>query len=514
MKTSTALLGALGTGVASLIVVAGCSSSGSSGRGSTAAPVQSSTQTAAVFSASADAVLSGTARIDYWLRDPSGADRDLLVRYSTDGGATWSVTTDGVGGDGRDDLAATPQGLPHVYLWNTAADVPTASSVLLQLTAVDGQGQVLGPLTVDNQPLSTAIALSRRPYVQSPTHDSAVIAWNTAAPAETVLEYGETPALGLSAGAPRARVSAHAVKLSGLKAGTRYSYRLVTNQGAPLTRRLFFETAPVGPTPFTVVAFGDSGALSLEQGEVARAMTAEDADVYLHLGDIIYPNGGAGDGFRHYQERFFDFYEDMLETRAIWPAPGNHDALAAFGPFKEAFYLPNDQDPVQGELYYSFVWGDVKFVVLETTLLHRIPLGSHMDWFRRELQTPERWKVVLAHHPLYSAGSHGNDPILQMAIEQILEDNRVDIVLGGHEHNYERIKQQRRASNDPSYKGPTYFVSGGGGTSLRGITPNGYTAVAASAHHYLRLRFDGAQCTAEAITPQGVVLDHVVIDDQ
>ena len=187
---------------------------------------------------------------------------------------------------------------------------------------------------------------------------------------------------------------------------------------------------------------------------------------------------------------------------------------AAFGPFKEAFYLPNDQDPVQGELYYSFVWGDAKFIVLETTLLHRIPVGKHMDWLKAELATHERWKVVLSHHPLYSAGSHGDDLLLQAVLEPLLEDNRVDIVLSGHEHDYERIVRQRRHSNDPTYAGPQYIVSGGGGTSLRGITPNGRSAVALSAHHYLRLRFDGAQCLIEAVDPSGAVLDRVVVDDQ
>lgn len=500
-----------------LLALWGCGGSSSSRGGSTTAPVTSSptAPTAAVTSASAESILSGTAQLHYVLSDPSGADRDLLVRYSLDGGTSWSVTSDAPGGDGRDDLAATPQGVPHVYHWDTVADVPSSATVLVELRAVDGNGETLGPLVVDNEPLSSVIPLSRRPYIQSPLTDSAIIAWNTTNGFSSTLEYGETPSLGKQVIVPGQR-TAHAVTLSGLTPGTRYYYRLVTGHGDPLTHRLFFETAPVGPTPFTVVAFGDSGKLTTSQAAVAQAMTAEDADLYLHLGDIIYPNGGAGDGFRHYQERFFDFYGDMLDTRPMWPASGNHDALALFGPFKEAFHLPHvASDPLRDELYYSFVWGDVKFVVLETTILHRIPTGAHMDWLRRELSTPERWKVVLAHHPLYSSGHHGDDILLQLVLEPILEDHRVDIVLAGHEHHYERIKRQRRHSSDPTYAGPTYFISGGGGTSLRGVTPNANAAVAISAHHFLRLRFDGSpQCTVEAVDTTGTVIDSVVIDDQ
>jgi tartrate-resistant acid phosphatase type 5 len=83
-------------------------------------------------------------------------------------------------------------------------------------------------------------------------------------------------------------------------------------------------------------------------------------------------------------------------------------------------------------------------------------------WLQAALaNATQPWKVVYFHHPPYSSGSHGNNPDLQWPFEEW----RADLVLSGHDHNYERLVVD----------GLPYFVNGAGGRNLRdcGITVPG-----------------------------------------
>jgi len=102
-------------------------------------------------------VQSGNVLVDYSAASPTAPTVSITTRFSTDGGLTWSPATEGPGGDGTTGLAVTPGGTPHLYDWDSAADVPPAPMpvpVVFEITVDDGStmGACTSSFEVDNSP--------------------------------------------------------------------------------------------------------------------------------------------------------------------------------------------------------------------------------------------------------------------------------------------------------------------------------------------------------------------------
>jgi 3',5'-cyclic AMP phosphodiesterase CpdA len=99
---------------------------------------------------------------------------------------------------------------------------------------------------------------------------------------------------------------------------------------------------------------------------------------------------------------------------------------------------------------------------------------EQVSWLRTELTAAPRprWTVVFGHRPLWATNHGGNDipagnAVLQSLIEDVLDDAKVDLVIQGHIHDYERTYPMRKgvatATNYSSPAAPVYVVSGGAG---------------------------------------------------
>ena len=95
-------------------------------------------------------------------------------------------------------------------------------------------------------------------------------------------------------------------------------------------------------------------------------------------------------------------------------------------------------------LDYSFDYGNIHFVCLESYETDRSTSGAMLTWLEADLQANDKsWLIAFWHHPPYSKGSHDSDTdgrmtdMCQNALP-ILEQHGVDLVLTGHSHSYER----------------------------------------------------------------------------
>jgi len=510
------LVALLGLGV-SVALVACSNSSSSGGAASTSAPVttqqQASGASGVTSLTSPGALVRGLETVTFRLSDPASAGQRVAVLWSADQGQTWRPIAS-VGSLAQPAASAPDPGLEHRVGWNTAQDVPGFEPSVLLEVRTDSTSLQVGPFAVDNQSISTTAGLSRRPYLQSTDQTSTWIRWRTLGARDGDVEFGETPALGRVAVGAGASED-HEVQLTGLQPGTRYYYRLVS-QGLPITPRYTFETAPdASQGTFSFLVVGDSGMNNQAQLDVANQMATEDADFFIHTGDVVYPAGGVGAAVQEYDYRYFRPYQAFLSRIPSFPVVGNHDLYGLFGqPFRDAFTLPsNGTGGNLEELYYSFEWGDSKFIAIESnTLFQYSATGSHMNWLSRELrQNTKKWVVVYLHAPLYSAGKHGDNTALQNNLGPLLENYGVDLLIAGHDHNYERTKPIKAFNTDPSYPGLVHVVTGGGGAALRPVTPNANTDVAISAYHYMRFSVAGDTMTGEAVTETGAVLDRFQI---
>ncbi|NWK55944.1 metallophosphoesterase family protein [Verrucomicrobiaceae bacterium N1E253] len=325
--------------------------------------------------------------------------------------------------------------------------------------------------------------ITRTPYLQLANDSSIHIVWRTDNAIQPSIRYGlSAEQLGESSDtvltrqtkkdnkdastpplfdAPKGTFQYEA-KVSGLKADTLYHYavfdgqkRLTPNDGTYTFRT---HPKPGSPRDLYFWAVGDSGTGSIYQKKVFQAMLDYNAkhkltlDMYLHVGDMAYGSGKDPE----FQSKFFQIYQPTLRNTVCWPAMGNHEGYTSngktgVGPYYDAYVSPTKGEaggvPSGTEAYYSYDYGRVHFIVLNSHDLDRKPTATMAQWLKEDLaKTSSKksdWIVAFWHHPPYTKGSHDSDKEKQLIemreyIMPILESSGVDLVLTGHSHIYER----------------------------------------------------------------------------
>jgi calcineurin-like phosphoesterase family protein len=254
-----------------------------------------------------------------------------------------------------------------------------------------------------------------------------------------------------------------------------------------------------GSVRFAVI--GDSGRGDQTQHEVARQMVAWREkfpfDFVIMLGDNIYPPHGPDD----YVTKFEQPYRALLDAGVtFYAAIGNHDpdAELAYGKFN-----------MEGRRYYTFrknerrlgglVGAGVRFFVLDSRALD----PAQLAWLEDELRKSQTdWKICYFHHPLYTSGRYTiGARVLRLALEPILIDGDVDVVLSGHEHFYERLRPQH---------GISYFISGGAGSLRKGDIRRPSPLMARgfdTDFHFMMMEVSGDTLYFQAIARTGETID-------
>jgi len=301
-----------------------------------------------------------------------------------------------------------------------------------------------------------AQTVTRGPYLQRSTPTSVVVRWRTSTPTDSVVRYGPTLALGLTAQVADS-TGEHVVELSGLEPDTSYYYAVGTSAGNLAggdAGHVFVTPPPPGTAkPTRIWVQGDSGKAGSDPQAVRNAYFAftgtRGTDVWLMLGDNAYGDGTDAE----YQSAVFGMYPGLLRQVSLWPTLGNHDAHNASsatqsGPYYDIFTLPKNGEaggvPSGTEAYYSFDYGNIHFVCLDSEGTARTPGSPMLSWLEADLQAATQpWLIAFWHHSPYSKGSHDSDSEshgrqLRENALPILEAYGVDLVLSGHSHNYER----------------------------------------------------------------------------
>lgn len=239
---------------------------------------------------------------------------------------------------------------------------------------------------------------------------------------------------------------------------------------------------------------GDNGSGGRNAMRVAERMATTYQErpfgLVVHTGDIVY----YGDLVSRWDQVFVRPMRPLLDAGVtVRPVLGNHefDHVATLRQL-ELFGLPGR--------YYSFVAGPVEFFMLDSTPPEFGGDGGaeQLTWLERRLQeSTADWQVVVLHHPPYSSGRHGSALAAREALEPLLVEYGVDVVLAGHDHHYERTTPQR---------GVVYVVSGGG-AKLTGAGRSEFTAVSRKVLHFLVVDVERDRMQIDAISRSGEVFD-------
>ena len=315
---------------------------------------------------------------------------------------------------------------------------------LVTMNAPEEQGTNL------EQPL-----MIRGPYLQQGTDSGIVIRWATDAPSQGRVWYGTGPDMALTQEEKTINCE-HKIELCELTPDTKYYYSVGTSTIQEGETVAYFVTAPARfqPViqPIRVWAVGDAGrgndVAALVRDGYLKFTGARHTDLWLMLGDNAYESGT----LEEYQQGVFDMYRSFLRNCCLWTAIGNHDAgsassLLQTGPYYELFTLPTRGEAggvASGTAaYYSFDYGNIHFICLDSYGSDRSPEGPMFTWLTRDAAASDQdWKIAFWHHPPYTKGSHDSDletELIEMrAALPVVEDAGVDLVLSGHSHSYER----------------------------------------------------------------------------
>jgi predicted phosphohydrolase len=336
------------------------------------------------------------------------------------------------------------------------------------------------------------MALVRGPFIQSTSRRDTNIIWYTDTVEDSVVKVGtavnnytmtfkNTTPINTVASVPRQTDNVygnyykHTVRVTGLLPNTQYFYTIgnstTTLQG---NNQNFFWTSVNRNDNTTTkriwavadIGIGDATGMESARNAFRNFNSNTKIDSWLMIGDIAYDNGL----FEEYNNFIFAAnsgggrYETELKKYVTFPLLGNHDYGPSFGstsnvlpmdaPYFTIFKLPTltECGGVASFIprYYSYDVGNIHFITIDGYLTSQTTINStQYRWLVNDLknikgeinQGNKKWIIVYCHFPPFNDGSHAGESYgerFRTDIVPLLHQYNVDLVLYGHDHNYQR----------------------------------------------------------------------------
>jgi len=220
---------------------------------------------------------------------------------------------------------------------------------------------------------------------------------------------------------------------------------------------------PSGTDEAVLVGAGDiADCADLGGAEATAKLLEQIPGTVIAVGDLAYPDGSK-ENFACYDKTW-----GRVKSRTR-PAPGNHEFHSAGAAYYFSYFGTAAGDPKTG--YYSYELGSWHIVALnsECEAIGGCNAGSQQEkWLRADLAAhPAACTLAYFHKPLFSSGGkHGDDPEIR-PLWQALYDANADVVVSGHDHDYERFGPQDPWAKADAKRGIREFVVGTGGKNHR-----------------------------------------------
>jgi hypothetical protein len=240
----------------------------------------------------------------------------------------------------------------------------------------------------------------------------------------------------------------------GLLAEARDAPRGGSNGTAPTPR-------PTHP-PVVLVGAGDIADCGEDGDRATAALLATIDGIVFTTGDNAYPDGAVDDYAECYEPTW-----GAVRSRTR-PVPGNHEYDTGTADAYRAYF--GAQAVPLGTTWYSFTAGAWLVLMLDSECDEVGGCGPdspQVRWLRDELAGSDRTcQMAVWHRPRFSSGYHGGDNDTATFWE-VLHEAGADIVVNGHDHDYERFAPQDATGTADPESGIREFVAGTGGANLR-----------------------------------------------
>lgn len=341
---------------------------------------------------------------------------------------------------------------------------------------------------------ASALQIVRGPYLQQVTQTGITIMWQTDQPSDSAVDYGPEAAYGSTIAAAEP-VAIHKIKLTGLQPDTAYHYRVRSGDTASMDA--VFHSAVRPGTPFRFAVYGDNQSHPESHRRVVEGIISAKPRIVINVGDVV----ADGNVYEEWQRQFFGPAADLMREVPVYVAIGGHEGDSHWFYDLTAYPAPGD--------YYSFDYGSAHFTIVDTDKDYQADSPQYR-WLEADLASDAAqkadWLLVAFHEPGYTEGwddvAYDGTEAVREHLMPLLEKYGVDMVFNGHTHGYER----------GFYRGVYYVISGGGGGTLdhfvRGFE---HVVISRYVYHYCTVDIAGPVLTLQAITPEGEMIDRLVV---
>lgn len=235
----------------------------------------------------------------------------------------------------------------------------------------------------------------------------------------------------------------------------------------PILVAISLVAAIAGPTaakPRNVLIAGDIAKGTADSGEALTARLIESRKgLVITAGDNAYDSGTLAEFEAYYEPTWGRF---LNRTRAT---PGNHEYYTPGARGYYDYFGWRAGPDRRG--YYSFKVGSWRIYALDSeaceTSVGCGPGSPQFTWLKQKLaRHGARCSMAVFHTPLFSSGYHGNEPRVR-PLYRLLYKAGAELIVNGHEHDYERLAPARPDGTVDRKKGVQQIIAGTGGAPLR-----------------------------------------------
>ena len=326
----------------------------------------------------------------------------------------------------------------------------------------------------------------------------------------------------------------HEATLTGLTPNTKYEYRV----GYGTDRRSdWYRLETAGASVYDVLIYPDSQSGDYSQWEEIvknSALRTPRTALYISMGDLV------DNGEHAYQWRtWLNSIRPLSANVPLATTLGNHEMYTLDWKMREPyaylnyFAVPPNGNEIFNRRYYSYDFGDVHYVVLDTMLYESNHEDNHdthhpdlydvqVQWLRQDLMAnTKKWTVVLMHRDPFQYAFDRSDANRAVGFDDegvlfmpIFDEFNVDLVLSAHLHSYRNRGHVRNFERDAS--GPLYILTGIAGDARRPKWKEHpldvYVAPDRDKNNYMTMTVTPNKLIVKAFLPDGTQLDESVIE--
>lgn len=254
-------------------------------------------------------------------------------------------------------------------------------------------------------------------------------------------------------------------------------------------------------SPLTIAAVGDGAGGLPGSYAVGNLVAGMNPDLFLYLGDIY--NAGTYAEFTNYYDTAFGQLKGITN-----PVPGNHEARGNGYTGYMDYWNASTTSSSGIRHYYSFDSGGWHFIALDANFESDTAAGQEQyNWLSQQLDAipPDSCTIAFFHQPRWGTGVSAT-PYMQ-DIWSLLSLRGVDVVLNGHEHDYQRFYPMDANGNVVTTGGMVEYIVGTGGHELMTYRNDPRVASYFSTDGALKLNLTSTGGTSQFIDTSGTVLD-------